>query len=65
MHEIPPVYQVVIKEMTSKQTLISTVHVGELAPLLREGSMLAKVAECDKQTFWRASPIKRGANEYV
>lgn len=65
MHEIPPVYQVVIKEMTSKQTLISTIHVGELAPLLREGSMLAKVAECDKRTFWRATPVKRGANQYA
>ena len=55
MHSVPPIYQVTIREMTSKQTVISTVHVGELAPLLREGSMLAKVAECDK----------RGANEYV
>lgn len=65
MHKVPPVYHVVIKEMTSKQTVISTFHVGELAPLLREGSMLEKVAECDKQTFWRTTPIKRGANEYV
>lgn len=65
MHEVPPIYQITIREMTSRQTVISTVHVGELAPLLREGSMLAKVAECDKLTFRRTTPVKRRANEYV
>jgi hypothetical protein len=65
MHEVPPIYQVIIKELTSKQTIISTLHQGELAPLLREGSMLAAVEEADKSRFWRVTPLKRRPNEYV
>ena len=65
MHNVPPIYQVTIKELTSKQTIVATVHHGELAPVLREGSMLAKVEEMDKRTFWRASPLQRKENEYV
>lgn len=65
MHEVPPIYQVTIREMTSKQTVISTIHQGELAPVLREGSMLAAVEAFDKQTFWRKSPLNQRENEYV
>lgn len=65
MHNVPPIYQIHIKELTSKQTVIATVHQGPLAPALREGSMLAAVEEIDKQTFWRASPLQRKENEYV
>lgn len=65
MHNVPPVYEIHIRELTSKQTIIATVHQGELAPLLREGSMLAKVEETDKRRFWRTTPLKPKANEYV
>jgi hypothetical protein len=65
VHKIPPIYQVIIKELTSKQTIISTLHQGELAPLLREGSMLAAVEETDRRLFWRVTPLKQRRNEYV
>lgn len=65
MHKVPPIYRVKIEELTSKRTIVSTIHQGALAPVLRNGSMLAAVEETDKRTFWRATPLNGKANEYV
>jgi hypothetical protein len=65
MHNVPPIYQIHIKELTSKRTVVATIHQGPLAPALRDGSMLAAVEEIDKLTFWRASPLQRKENQYV
>ncbi|URW76417.1 hypothetical protein M9980_04135 [Sphingomonas donggukensis] len=65
MHNVPPLYRVRIEELTSKRTVVNTIHQGPLAPVLREGGMLEAVEETDKQTFWRVSPLQRKENEYV
>lgn len=58
MHKTLPIYRVRIEELTSKQVLVSTVHEGALAPLLRDGAMLAKIEEADQHTYWRRTPPK-------